>query len=325
MKLIVHIGARKTGTTSVQKVLKQNMALLAKEGVFVTNALNRDADNIFADYFLKNQSSDEKWNIWLAEWKQAMDSGCDRAVISSESLTDLSKDEVHKFATFFRPHFNEFQILFYVRRQDIVATSHYSTALRGGGVRSNLISEGMGSRGLRGFQYSLTAECWENSFGLSAINIRVFPDPRREGWDTVKDFIPFLGLEKPELLSPADQVYNSRLSAVQAAYLQNFNILINDTAHKNAPTLQNRFLKHIENLAGGDKVPQPSRASAEQFYEKFRLGNEALRKRYLPDLGAPLFPENFDMYPAKEKSLDGYFDRIEFLKCLESFENGKFL
>lgn len=312
MELIVHIGARKTGTTTIQRVLKGNIKVLAEQGFFISDRFNDEADNIFADAFLGKQESMPDCEQWLEDLKSAKENGCTRAIISSESLTDLRLNEIKKFYDFFEPHVSVIKVVLYIRRQDIVATSHYSTGLRGGGTGNQLMSMGMGKRGIRGFRFKKIADDWSEVCGRDAMNIRVFPDPRPENWDALSDFISIIPLTDPNKIEIRRSDYNSRLSAKQASYLLAFNLKLGVEAKKRAPSLQRRFLASFPDISEGQRVPAPMRSVAESFYKQFKDGNESLRKAYLPHLKAPLFQEDFTNYPVDAENLESYFNEEDF-------------
>lgn len=319
MRLIVHIGGRKTGSTSLQRFLKGNASALRERGLFVTETFNPEDDSIFPNRFLTNLDDPGLWNGWLEEMRAAREAGCDRALISAESLTDLTAQEVEAFAAFFRPHCESFRIVFYLRRQDIVAVSHYSTALRGGGTSDGLMSHRMGGRGTRGFHYKATADVWAGIFGKDALTLRVFPDPRPAGWSILDDIAPLLELDDIATLPAPKADCNTRLRASQIAYLRAFNLHMGEDARLGAPDLQKAFLAHIGDLASGPRVPRPARRDAEKFYRMFRAENEALRATYLPDRPAPLFGEDFSDYPQHPLALGDFFDESDFRKRLQTF------
>lgn len=316
MKLFVHIGARKTGTTSIQSALKRNEDLLQRNGFFVTNKFENGADNIFPNTFMKSLNYHEQCMAWVDD---ALASRCNSALISSESLTDMFPNEIETFKRTVTDSFASVTIIFYVRRQDIVATSHFSTGLRGGGTGNQLISTRMGTRGLRGFRYKRVADTWADFYGKSNLAIRVFPDPRPSEWSAVSDILDVIGASTlfDEIQQKAE--LNVRLDAPQAAYLRRFNLELGSKARTLAPSIQRRFVKFISGVSTGEKLPKPSKSIAENFYSQFRSGNDGLRALYRPDLPAPLFVENFDEYPDDQKSLDEFWNEEQFRIIFDSF------
>lgn len=321
MKLYIHIGARKTGTTSIQSAIKKNAQLITDNGIFVSARFGDGADNYLSNGFMGTENLLETCHEWLEDAKA---SGCKAAFLSSESLTDLRQDEIKQFKEFLGETFPDVTVIFYVRRQDIVATSHYSTGLRGGGTGNGLISTKLGKRGLRGFRYKRIADDWASVFGKKSICVRLFTDPRPKNWSALGDILSVLSLSEIEGKLKLGKDRNTRLDAVQAAYLQRFNIILGDEARAEAPMLQRKFIKHISDLASGQRVPKPSKAKVEEFYSQFQSENEALRETYRSDLSSPLFPEDFDEYPEMQLGLTEYLDEEDLQLRLKSFfDDGK--
>lgn len=110
-RVILHIGAPKTGTSFVQSVLGQNRALLAERGICFPG--RRWADQVRAVEDLRDQSAGEpiESSRWTALAEEVHTSGCEVAIVSMEwlclgdakmaarAVAEYGQDDVHVMLT----------------------------------------------------------------------------------------------------------------------------------------------------------------------------------------------------------------------------------
>jgi len=195
----IHIGGKKTGSTSIQFALKRNKDILNKFNFFIDDTLGAVEDKALAKWVMKPDEFNAKNRVeqYMENVRRAFLLGSQAAIISAESLTDLYIEEIESLYHLLRPLFDRFVVIMYVRRQDIVASSHYSTALKGGSTSKKLMSFGMGKRGGRPFSYGSIMHDWAKVFGQESLRIRRYVEKAEGQWDAVNDFLHLL----PVLLS----------------------------------------------------------------------------------------------------------------------------
>lgn len=155
MRIVVHIGTEKTGTSSLQEWLHANDATLIENGIFYSRCMDRpvnrgimvyarDADRPDDNFILKGISTVEQHARFQAElekalaveMKKARQAGCTTYVISSEHLhsrlfTDEMIKRVHHLLA---PHADKIEIVCLLRPQADVVLSRLSTEARNGTI-----------------------------------------------------------------------------------------------------------------------------------------------------------------------------------------------
>ncbi len=303
-KLYIHIGAKKTGSTTLQAVLKGNQKMLADHGYFVSKAAGAIEDKAFSGFYLGEADRLPAMQAWLAECAEAMQAGCKAAIITAESLSDLRLEEIQKLHDDLVPRFDGIEIIYYIRRQDLMAVSHFSTSLKGGGVTKALMSTQMGARGRRGFNFDRVAEDWEAVFGASSMCLRKYADPGQKGWDIVEDFCTLIGIDFHSELHRKENK-NVRLTRNQAAYLRLYNIWAREGRVRHSQEARTKLVNALSDLPDDTRIPLPSQEEAKEFYKIFKGGNKRIRLKYFPESDA-LFSKNFSMYPDATEDISQY-------------------
>ena len=158
MKLILHIGTEKTGTTSIQSFLKLNKEQLNKQNIFIpsslfqlpsgnqrwitTFALEEDTEDEFYNSIGSNVRERKnlirtKLNIFRKEVSENQKRTC---IISSEHLSSRCEDikTISRSKALLDKLFDDIFVLIYIRRPIDGATSSLSTALRAGEILKGL-------------------------------------------------------------------------------------------------------------------------------------------------------------------------------------------
>lgn len=221
----------------------------------------------------------------------------------------LTMTQVAALKGLIAPHFARVKVLAYLRRQDEMACSAYSTLLRAGDAGRDLLPEIPAQTGTYA---TLRDRLWAHYFdlegllnryaavfGQAAVTPRLFARDTLLGGDVVQDFLAFCGLDaglaegiaRPNAAIAADgqeflALLNARLPQMQAA----------DAAVREvcAAILETR-------LSGRPRLP--ARAQVERFYAPFRAANERLRAQWFPERRR-LFSEDFDAYPETDAADD---------------------
>jgi hypothetical protein len=188
VKLILHIGTEKSGTTTIQKYLHRNSHALAQQGIVYSSALGRP-NNIDIAVYGMNLRRDEPFfdqraifdeaghdayrralaKRLAAETDEAAASGAKVFVISNEHchsrLTTL--DEVGRVHELLSPHFGDIEIICYLRPQVDLAVSHASTLAR----QARVTAEHFASIDATDtyFDYEKLLDRWAAWFGSAAI------------------------------------------------------------------------------------------------------------------------------------------------------------
>jgi len=200
MKLLLHIGPPKTGTTSIQSYLRCNAKALERAGIsgFVKAQwprklaiLARNTPPRTPWATRQGIANPEGFARVKAEWNEALhrelseavSAGVALAVLSSEGLFSLSEDEIAALIAVLRAHCGEIEVLAYLRRQDLAICSRYKNFVRNmgwtGPVHEIFLPE---------FDYAAALLKWRSVVGADALRVAVFPDSAAERYDLLEDF-----------------------------------------------------------------------------------------------------------------------------------------
>jgi len=188
MKLILHIGTEKTGTTNIQEWLYANKQMLEKNNYFISEILgksnNRKLPSFFVDdyeddYFksncINNQTSKEKYyeNFESELRSEIENSKCQNFIITSEHFHSRLKNisQINNLKLFLKSFFEEIRIICFFRPQYEVIKSLYSTALKGTYSKNYNIfaDELIHDEGY--FNYYEICNKWSNVFGLENLKV----------------------------------------------------------------------------------------------------------------------------------------------------------
>jgi len=180
--------------------------------------------------------------------------------------------------------YSDIKIIMYIRRQDRVALSYYSTYLRMGGVspspllavdKSNLNYEDLLFR-------------WTSVFGRENVEVRIFDDVEKDGRSVVEDFGDAIGCSG--LL--ADSRKNKGLGPVEQHLMQIINSRMgcfDGNTIRSAISLVSQSSPHAAFVSVG-------RGDVLEYMATFTASNEAVRGAYFPERPS-LFDEDYSYYP----------------------------
>ncbi|MHC1479611.1 hypothetical protein ACYJW8_05120 [Frateuria aurantia] len=225
-KLILHIGGEKTGTSYLQHFLATNArSLLRRHRVLypaTANLLVRDAHLPLVASLLERGHCDFLDRHPHLPPQQVF-SELDALVARSHPDTVLLSAE--HFSSRFGPaqikslarHLSayEVQIVLYVRRQDELAISRFSTALRCGERRWLDLSQVTPAD--RYYNPLAIIEEWASVFGTSAVQVRSYAQARRTG--LAQDLISFAGLTDSDMQGLRQVSASNEKVNLQEAYV----------------------------------------------------------------------------------------------------------
>ena len=319
MRCILHIGTEKTGTTALQTALSSQREYLANNGICYaktpedlncrslaaafTSLGNRD------DYKLKHGLTEpEQFANWrqklLGEIRNEITSErnqCHTYVLSSEHFSSkvIRNADVTDLAEYLRTEFDDIQVVCYLRRQDLMATSRINEGLRAGFPQRWFPNVSDNSALPPLYDYQTLIKRWSVAFGESAIRLRIFERSKLVGGSVVADFSETqLGVPLKQADHPMS---NLSLSFTAQVALMMFNQAMGAEPRLHVTRHRRELTKYLEKVAPGADG-KPSRSRALSFYEHFREGNSLLAKLYFQR--DHLFDENFDDYPELELKRD---------------------
>jgi hypothetical protein len=297
-KLILHIGAPKTGTTAVQSFLTGNQRLLepafdisipkplsysraARMHVYATQKVSHRKRAKLG----VNKSLDEFNREYEAQISALADSMCTKtAICSNELLFGLKRQDVDRLKYLLSSVFSSYHVILYLRRQDLLETAAYLQAYKGGYDQIEAFSAVLKRRRPN---YSTVIRTWSTAFGPENVTPFLYDDVMREENDIIGHFMRAVGVDD---LSDFSQAVRSNTSwGLHQAYAAR---AIRES-FRDAPF--ERIRAFVETIEPGPRYPV-TRSEALAFYRSFENENETIRASYFPEKMS-LFEEDFSMYP----------------------------
>ncbi|WP_238365815.1 hypothetical protein [Mesobacterium pallidum] len=289
-ELIIHIGSHKTGSTSIQKACELADARGRKDGSFAY--LNEVVDNKNI-VLLKGEGEAFRARVNKRYLRPLLDPVAAVNVISTELFFFLDdRVQVEALAALARARFDRVRVVAYLRRQDLLASSHRNQVANGAGPAQRFYGAEVASlpaltapvRAYLDYHRKLTA-LWLPVFGAENVIVAPFERPRLRDGDVVADFaqrtgVDFSGLEV--------EVMNVSQSAERA-------IVGMAMVKAGLPDRARKLMKKA--LPADTPKLTPPRAEAEAFLAEFAQSNAALAATFAPDGPKRFFDMSMDMYP----------------------------
>ncbi|MDZ7839283.1 MAG: hypothetical protein U5R46_00460 [Gammaproteobacteria bacterium] len=213
-RAILHIGTEKTGTTTIQQFLAKNRSQLLKKGVLVpASAENKyhnhiklvayaraddRQDNLRRSLGIENERDLERFRYrFRSELEREIKTAGRNAqtvVLSSEHCHSrlTSAAEVERLVDLLRPLVEDLAIVVYLRRQDKMAVSLYSTYLKLGGTGKEVFPK-TATESHSYYNLDGLLDRWARVCGEPSIIPRIYEPVELKEGDTVRDFLELIG------------------------------------------------------------------------------------------------------------------------------------
>jgi len=296
-KLIVHIGANKTGSSAVQRFLSMNNLALRAEGIIVPDNGLRVADKIEGHHvwgfqeFLKDASEGRKQLEAAIDAVDLAHPSASAILLSAENLAanpaapSLFEDLVKRYDT---------KVIIYIRRQDEFILSSWQQWHSK--ISADFWAWVISVVGRLG-NWRAYLQNWETVIPRDDIIVRVFERSKLEGGEVIADFYSMLDISKPlsALAHPKGTVNPSFSDAI--VDLVKGNELIFRNTH------DNDFYNFVVKMTG-DKYIKTTRQSSISFLQRqsiinrYKTQNNWVKENYFPHIDGELFS------PPKERDYD---------------------
>lgn len=183
MKLVIHIGGAKCGSSSIQHFLAHNHAYLTKRGVFSPDVNMKVGEQYWGNQLWFYEKAAAVPPLLKAIRPLAHIDNMHTVVLSGENLTNYRNlaFEFKRQADVYK----DIKIVMYIRRQDDFFISAWQ---QWGAKLSFGIHEWMGNHAGAFGNWWLQLQTWIQAFGKENVLVRRLP------MDTVKDFAGILGI-----------------------------------------------------------------------------------------------------------------------------------
>ena len=294
-KLILHIGAHKTGTTAVQEYLFAKSGLLEERGWFLAHITGKPLNwgHMFRVVLGPRQKGETIFPanpLIQATLLEAIDATPLDVILSSEDLFFLNAEGIADFAPALRQRFDDITVVAYLRRQDKMALSQW---LQGGRtIQSAMVFGGslppfdnMGAEAMVYLDYATKIEAWEAAFPGARMVLRPYDRALFLNGNVIEDFLALAGIEME---------VESRLPDFNRALGSNTVRLV--YMLREAGIGQRHIAAGFAKEVFRDKgvQVQPSAAEARAFLERFTESNARLAARMGMD---QVFDDDMSAYP----------------------------
>lgn len=300
MRLLLHIGTEKTGTTSIQQLLHVNRDVLLAAGIHVLRAAGAPnhrwlsawaiPDDRDDDFFARRGIAREERATRRAAFHDrlhaelaTLPAHVHTIVASSEHLHSRlgSTAEVAAVRDLLAPYADEVRVVCYLREQADLCASLYSTALKVGmDVGLETFVEQCTS-GNPYYDYDLLLGFWREVFGEDALDVRLFDRSWLAGGDLISDFTRLLGLPEGHSLVTGVTQNESLTPAGQLVARAANRAFPGGPLGEDARRASILALA-VERLAGPGAQLDP--ADRARTRAEFAASNEAVRARWFADL-----------------------------------------
>lgn len=293
-KLTLHIGSHKTGTTSIQQALTDSEIRLARLGL---KYLHPEGKRTPTDLVACQGIGAKFRAVIVPEHVQSLvaSAGDQDAILSSERLFWVyQRRQVKLLHKILSQHFTQFEIICYLRRQDLLALSHRKQVAD----IANLPAQrfyGFNTRGLPDyaphfdhfFDYATKIEMWQEVFGADRITVRRFERETLESGDVVQDFFRLINASSvcPQKNYAKNKPFN-RLQIMVGMRLKQLDC---------PKPLARQIMTQLSTRQAD--VIKPSRSSAEAFLEHFQASNQRLAAILGEKQRPGFFQNDMHLYP----------------------------
>ncbi|WP_077329093.1 hypothetical protein [Virgibacillus siamensis] len=314
MKAILHIGTEKTGTTTIQNGLRLNKKKLYKKGYFVPESLSGGlgkcnhvklacyAMNDIKENNLKKleginqQKQMRSYRQQVQEkFREELD-GCtvSNVILSNEHCSSrlVQPREISRLKAFLDCFFDEVKIIVYLRRQEELLISGFSTAITTGS-KHKMISPEKYSKQVNRFNYYQLLNKWSKVFGKGNIDVNVFEPSNLKGGDV---FIDFMRKFKVRRIKVPKKKYNTSLNFPKLEFLRRINKDVPRMSGNKVNPRWRAILRALEEL----DYPGPSvnELLTDEYVGIYDESNRKVAKEYLGRMDGQLFG-NQGNYKAK--------------------------
>jgi len=310
-RVLLHVGAPKTGTTSLQHFLVCNQAALRTRAFYVPSALRRGAQHIDLPLLFgprrenlerltgaRNGSIEEQRefvaNAFATEIARV--GGADTLSISSEHLFGSNPSAIDAYRRFFEPYAERFESLMYLRRQDRWIASSVLQRRKGSASADTRFRVAGSPR-----SFEQVIRRWDA--GSDRCHIRRFDAEHLFGGSLLKDFCGVIGCNEAGL--NMEDVFNRALLQEQLELVDALNGALAAIPFDKQIAYRSRFLPLCTEVLGGSPFEFP-RAAAQAAFDGFAPLNTWLRETRDPGGPAFFFNDDFSDYPIEASNDRAY-------------------
>lgn len=303
--IVLHLGAGKTGTSSIQHLLGANRETLASHGVLYPRTPG-GARHTRLGMFAKSDEDLVRTGAWRRMGRpdprrfrrrfrrrllqEVADAAPRQVLFSDEALLSLSEEAVRRLTRLTRAIGGDVRAVVYLRRQDERLVSQYQQEVKTG--RTATLADWAASAGgthLHDYHQRLTT--WRGVLGPSALVVRRFEPSAFVNGSLYDDFLDAAGIQmSADRLTPVE-TRNESLDAEAVEFLRLLNLHRVENEAAEPGYIDNTAV--VERLRQHEKGPMLTLPDdvLDREMERWEPSNRATAQEFLGDPGGVLFRE----------------------------------
>lgn len=300
--LILHLGMGKTGTSSVQFMLRDNRERLRERGVLVPTTPGGGRHQLFG-LFLKPDDEMVASTEWprqqqpdpasfRAEFRNRLlreieKSGLDRVLLTDEILFGSSPGTQRRLAGFTDRIARSSRVVVYLRRQDDHLVSRYQQVIKTGGLVR--LRDWMPADADYLYDYAARLRRLRRLLAPTELVVRRYERDSFVSGSIYQDFLDAAGIDvdADELVKGADR--NLSLDAESVEFLRLYNLYRVEHEGATPGLIDNRDLGSKLAAAASGPVPSLPADRLDEFMARWEESNARVARRYLGDPSGVLF------------------------------------
>jgi hypothetical protein len=317
---ILHIGLEKTGTTSIQFLLRQNREQLLKSSVLVSNGSASGnnfhlavasyakfrADGLTRQLSIGSEAELQKFRkaTIQALAVEIKSTAPEKVILSSEHFQSrlMGTDDIALLKSLLEEAgCQNIKVLLYLRDPLKIAMSHHGMAIKKGIHVTEEFYRPEHRRISHIIDHKKTLSNWAAVFGEANLDVRLYPEGQ-SGDVLIADFLAAAGVSPNQLDLSKQELRNVNLNALALESLNR----VNAKSDRVRLLAEDRWLfnRLEQEFAGRGLAPTP--AVVELFAENFSADHKQIAKRWF-DSKNPLFVSS---YRAEEVSTNDEQARV---------------
>ena len=334
-KLVLHVGTPKTGTTAIQKFLMNNAAALEERGIYYPVfpsrwpgvEIARNGHFIFQDVMarLDHPTFNTRPNLLppcTEKFAQLVANLDGTMILSDETFWQMASRFEDTLPTLKNIcdglGFDSYQIIVYLRRQDVLVESWYAQRVKGVKVTSITFDKYLKSKATHQVcTYNKVIKRFEEVFGQQNVHIGIYDRKLLKAGDSAADFMDVIGLD---IEDPAfDRGVEEENDSIRS---NNFLELKRMANTSDAYRAGSNFLKMVS-VSASNNFPEAEKTSLftpeqrKEYMAQYEKGNRELARRYFgrDDLFGPQKADDLPAWQPNQEQMnhDAFMFLIEAL------------
>ncbi len=297
LELVLHIGSGKTGTSSIQRLLRRNRPQLLEHGVLFPSSPGPRRHVRFGLFFKTDDelvetrpyrsqghpSPEAFRDTFLTElFAEVEEARPGTLLISDEALYGSDRGSLARLRTFTDAHARRLRLVWYLRRQDDHLVSRYQQVVKTGETRT-LAERTAELDHAKTYDYAARLDTWARLLEPDAFAVRRFERGAFVDDSLYADFLLAAGLDVPhgELTEVPSQ--NESLDAESVEFLRLLNLHLVRAEGAQVGMVNHRPL--VARLSAGSTGPTLTLPDADldEFMARWEESNREVARRYLGD------------------------------------------